>query len=137
MKPNKTEKKNKDKDKKKKGKKGALSAPVEQTSKAVDKTADGDRMSQAMAVIGGRWKLRVLWALSDGEQRYSNVKRTVTGITDVMLSQSLKELTADGLVNRCVSSEEPVRIIYSLTEKGQALIPALELINDWANRYHK
>ena len=103
----------------------------------MDKTADGDRMSQAMAVIGGRWKLRVLWALSDGEQRYSNVKRTVTGITDVMLSQSLKELTADGLVNRCVSSEEPVRIIYSLTEKGQALIPALELINDWANRYHK
>lgn len=118
MKPEKPEKK----DKKKKGKK-ANAAPSQE--------AAVDGMARAASVIGGRWKLRILWALTQGSQRYSAVKRQVGGITDVMLSQSLKELASDGLVERQTSGVESVRITYTLTSRGQSLIPALSLLRDW------
>lgn len=89
-------------------------------------------MEKALLLIGGKWKLRILWALRDGEElRYSEVKRQISGITDVMLSQSLKELSESGLVRRKQYGDMPPRVAYRITEHGAGLLPALQMIAAW------
>lgn len=125
------------KDKKKKGKKKAAEQAISaarQTAAPTGLPADSaeDAMEKALLRIGGKWKLRILWALRDGEeQRYSELKRQVAGITDVMLSQSLKELAESGLVQRRQYGDLPPRVAYRITETGGGLIPALRLIAAW------
>lgn len=131
MKNEKTEKK----DKKKKGKKKAaqtVEKPVEKATAKRQAVVSEDGMDKALQLISGKWKLRVIWALREGqEMRYSEVKRQVTGITDVMLSQSLRELTEDGMVDRKQYGDLPPRVSYVLTEKAAGLIPALEAMAVW------
>ena len=122
------------KDKKKKGKKKAAQAEKPVTKPAAKKqtTASEDGMDKALQLVSGKWKLRVIWALRDGqEMRYSEVKRQVPGITDVMLSQSLRELAEDGLVERRQYGDLPPRVSYVLKEKAEGLIPALEAMSMW------
>lgn len=131
MKNEKTEKKYK----KKKGKKKAaqtVEKPVEKATAKRQAVVSEDGMDKALQLISGKWKLRVIWALREGqEMRYSEVKRQVTGITDVMLSQSLRELTEDGMVDRKQYGDLPPRVSYVLTEKAAGLIPALEAMAVW------
>ena len=86
---------------------------------------------RALAVIGGKWKLPILWHLCGGAVRYGELKRGVKGITHMMLAQCLRELEADGLVSRRDYGERPPRVEYSLTEKGSALLPALRELYAW------
>lgn len=86
---------------------------------------------RALAVIGGKWKLPILWHLCGGAARYGELKRGVKGITHMMLAQCLRELEADGLVSRRDYGERPPRVEYSLTEKGSALLPALRELYAW------
>ena len=86
---------------------------------------------RALAVIGGKWKLPILWHLCGGPVRYGELKRGVKGITHMMLAQCLRELEADGLVSRRDYGERPPRVEYSLTEKGSALLPALRELYAW------
>lgn len=89
-------------------------------------------LRNALEMIGGKWKLPVLCLLSSGEAlRYSTIKRNVGGITNMMLSQSLKELEANGIVKRVQYNEVPPRVEYSLTEAGQSLLPALNALARW------
>ena len=89
-------------------------------------------MDKALQLVSGKWKLRVIWALRVGEElRYSEVKRQVTGITDVMLSQSLRELAEDGMVERKQYGDLPPRVSYIITEKASGLLPALEAMAMW------
>lgn len=137
-------KKDKEKDKKKKRVKRAVtpaapteavSAPAE-TSSAVDaaqpvQPADAP-LTVFLRVAGGKWKIRILWALRDGQsRRYGEVKTAVSGITDMMLSQSLKELYADKLLQRQQYQEIPPKVEYRLTPSGAALIPALGALCEW------
>lgn len=86
----------------------------------------------ALSIIGQKWKLPILWYLYKGEViRYNELKRKMPDITNVMLSKSLKELEENGLVNRIQYNEIPPRVEYSLTDRGKALIPALNAIYDW------
>ena len=125
------------KDKKKKGKKKAAQAaekPVEKAAKkaAAAAAASEDGMDKALQLVSGKWKLRVVWALRSGEElRYSEVKRQVAGITDVMLSQSLRELAEDGMVERKQYGDLPPRVSYIITEKASGLLPALEAMARW------
>ncbi|QAT51020.1 transcriptional regulator [Caproiciproducens sp. NJN-50] len=90
-------------------------------------------LQRAVSLIGGKWKLRILWALRDGESaRYGEIRQRVSGITDMMLSQSLRELTASGLVERRQYQEIPPRVEYALTGEGTGLLPVLESIYAWA-----
>lgn len=82
--------------------------------------------------LGGKWKLRILWVLRSGESmRYGEIKAGITGITDMMLSQSLRELCADGLAERRQFQEIPPRVEYQLTPLGAGALPALEMLAQW------
>lgn len=92
----------------------------------------------AAAAVGGKWKLRILWTLRSGEPvRYSEIRQQVPGITDMMLSQSLRELASDGLVERRQYQEIPPKVEYCITPGGAELIPALQSIRAWAEKRMK
>lgn len=86
----------------------------------------------ALDIIGGKWKLPILWHLADRKTvRYNELRRTVKGVTNMMLTKCLKELEADGLVSRVQYPEVPPRVEYSLTDSGARLIPSLDTLYAW------
>lgn len=86
-----------------------------------------------MSILGGKWKLPIICILSsEVPQRYSAVKRKLGDITDVMLSQSLRELEAAGLIHREQYNEIPPRVEYTLTERGRSALPFLTQAANWA-----
>jgi DNA-binding HxlR family transcriptional regulator len=84
--------------------------------------------------IGGKYKGRIMWGLKDGVLRYGELKRAIEGITPKMLTQTLKELEADGLVIRKVYHEVPPRVEYTLSETGFELIPFIAQMKIWAEK---
>jgi DNA-binding HxlR family transcriptional regulator len=84
--------------------------------------------------IGGKYKGRILWVLRDGVLRYGELKRAIVGITPKMLTQTLRELEADELVNRKVYLEVPPKVEYTLTTTGKELIPFIEQLRSWAKK---
>lgn len=96
---------------------------------------DNCPLTFALNLIGGKWRLPIIWALSkNGTMRYNELKRNIHGITNMMLTQSLKELESDGIINRKQFMEVPPRVEYSLTDNGENLIPALKALADWGNK---
>lgn len=90
----------------------------------------------AMDVIGGKWRLSIICLLKDGQPlRYNQIRRSIPGITNVMLSQSLKHLEEYGIVSRMQYNEVPVRVEYQLTENGKTLLALLEQFSNWGNQY--
>jgi DNA-binding HxlR family transcriptional regulator len=85
----------------------------------------------AVEVIGRRWTGAILRALLSGVNRYSDLARTVPGLSDRMLSERLKELEAEGIVERRVLATTPVTVEYRLTEKGHALEGVIQAIAEW------
>ncbi|MBR0600404.1 winged helix-turn-helix transcriptional regulator [Sinanaerobacter chloroacetimidivorans] len=89
-------------------------------------------VAYALNLIGGKWHFQIIWALyKKPVQRYNELKRRVDGITNMMLSQSLKELEQYGLVTRIQYPEIPPRVEYSLTEEGRALTPIISELARW------
>lgn len=90
-------------------------------------------LGRALAVLGGKWKLRIICTLYvDGTQRYNDLLKKTAGITNTMLAGSLKELEADGIVIRKQYAEIPPRVEYSLTDHGKELWPILHQLAHWA-----
>ena len=85
----------------------------------------------ALDVIGGKWKMPILWRLKDKVWRYGELKNFIPGITHKMLAQQLRELEADGLVNRKVYQVIPPKVEYSITEKGLTTIPVITSLREW------
>lgn len=83
-------------------------------------------------VIGGKWKLRIIGQLRQGPVRFNTLKRQIDGITDLMLTKSLKELMAADVVVRKQYESIPPHVEYRLTEHGHALIQALEPVSQWS-----
>ena len=82
--------------------------------------------------IGGKWKLPILWHLADQETvRYNELKRSVRGVTNMMLTKCLREFEYFGLFIRQQYNEVPPRVEYSLTNRGKTLLPALEQLYAW------
>lgn len=84
-----------------------------------------------VAVIGGKWKPIVLFHLMDGPLRYSGLQARLPAVSDRMLTRTLRELEADGLLKRTVFAEVPVRVEYALSGSGYTLIPILEAMSRW------
>ena len=80
----------------------------------------------ALNLIGGKWRLPIIWALSKKTMRYNELKRSIYGITNMMLTQSLKELELNDIINRKQFMEIPPRVEYSLTYNGENLIQLLK-----------
>ena len=86
----------------------------------------------ALSIIGQKWKIPILWHLGEsGTLRYGEIKRGIYGITNIMLTNSLRELEAHGLVSRVQYNEVPPHVEYSMTERGKSLIPLLKAIAAW------
>lgn len=91
-------------------------------------------LTYALNLIGGKWRLPIIWALSkNGTMRYNELKRSIDGITNMMLTQALKELEQYSIIKRVQYMEVPPRVEYSLTMKGEELIPALKALAHWGN----
>ncbi len=88
-----------------------------------------------LELIGGKWKGVILWHLSHKTLRFSQLRRRLSGITQKMLTQQLRELERDGLVNREVFAEVPPRVEYSLTSLGMTLKPVLVQMCEWGQGY--
>lgn len=86
-------------------------------------------------MIEGRWKLIILFHLFGGQRRrFSDLERAITGVSQKMLIQQLRQLEQDGVVVRVVHAQVPPKVEYHLTEWGQALCPALDELLSWAER---
>jgi len=95
----------------------------------------GCGLKKIIDIIGGKWKIMILCVIDREEVvRYGDLKRSVFGITNTMLAQSLKELETDGLVLRKQYDEMPVRVEYSLSKKAKSLIPILLELKKWGEK---
>jgi DNA-binding HxlR family transcriptional regulator len=90
---------------------------------------------RAVEVVGRRWTGAILRALLAGVGRFSELKACIPELTDRMLSERLKELEREGIVERTIIPERPVRIEYRLTAKGRALGAVIEALSVWAQEW--
>lgn len=88
----------------------------------------------AMDLIDGRWKVSILWALSERPVRFGRLRRMLPGVTEKVLAAQLRELERDRLVHREVYDEVPPRVEYSLTGLGASLNDALAPLGEWGRR---
>ncbi len=88
-----------------------------------------------LKVIGGRWKVLILRELLVGIQRFNQLHRSISGITQKMLTQQLRELEEDGIVHRQVYAQVPPKVEYSLTPLGESLNPVLEAMHEWGLKH--
>lgn len=93
------------------------------------------RFHRAVELIGGRWTGALIQLLFQGRMRFAELRAAIPEISDRMLSERLRELEAEGIVDRVVIPETPVRVEYVLTEKGRALEHALGAVGKWAERW--
>jgi len=94
-------------------------------------------LEAAFDVIGGKWKVLILWALHPQPRRFGELKRLVPGVSEKMLIQQLREMEADGIVHREAYYEIPPKVEYSLTEFGASLQTALTPLCDWGSKHMK
>ena len=90
----------------------------------------------AIELIGRRWTGAILWALADRPHFFADLGSAVPGLSDRLLSTRLRELEAEGLVERSVHDGSPARVSYALTAKGRSLTPALRELRSWAKQWH-
>jgi DNA-binding HxlR family transcriptional regulator len=84
-----------------------------------------------LEILGGRWKVLIVWQLFQGEQRFSELFRALDGITQKMLTQQLRELERHGIVRRTVYPEVPPKVEYALTPLGDSLKPVVDAMCEW------
>ena len=95
----------------------------------------GCAVEATLAVVGGRWKPVLLFHLLEGRKRFSDLCRVVPNATQRMITLQLRELEADGIVNRHVFAQVPPRVEYELSELGASLEPLLLQMRDWGERF--
>jgi len=106
------------------------------TTPTVDPYLAGCPSRRLLDRIGDRWTVLLVVALGDGPRRFSELRRTVDGISQKMLTQTLRALERDGLVTRTVHAEVPPRVVYELTEAGHSLRGPLAALQHWAVEHY-
>ena len=93
---------------------------------------------QLLDRVGDKWSVLILLLLGEREMRFGQLKQRIEGVSQKMLSQTLRSLERDGLVTRHVRATSPVTVSYRITSLGQELLSALQMLMDWAEtRLHK
>jgi DNA-binding HxlR family transcriptional regulator len=88
-------------------------------------------VTATMSVIGGKWKLLILHLIKNDITRFGKMSMMLKDISKQMLTTQLRELEHDGIIHRIIYPEIPPRVEYSLTDKGKALLPIIEMMKDW------
>lgn len=91
----------------------------------------------AMSIVGGKYKAIIIYHLINATLRFSELQKEIPQATPKMLSQQLKELEADGIINRVLYPVVPPKTEYSLTELGKTLVPIIQSLCDWGENYFK
>lgn len=86
-------------------------------------------------LIGGKWKLMILWYLIKDSKRFGELKKSIPNISQKVLTEQLKELESSHIVSRKVYPTVPVTVEYSLTEYGESLVPLIHDLCDWTKQY--
>ncbi|MFI8632354.1 winged helix-turn-helix transcriptional regulator [Microbacterium sp. NPDC077663] len=100
--------------------------------RVIDPYLDGCPTRRILDRIGDRWTVLVVGVLGEGTARFSELKRRIDGISQKMLTQTLREMERDGLVIRTVYPEVPVRVAYALTDAGRSLRAPLKALEEWS-----
>ena len=90
---------------------------------------------QVLAAISDKWVTLVLSALARGPQRYSDLSRRIAGVSQKMLTQTLRQLERDGLLTRTITPAVPVRVDYRLTALGETILPVVAAIKQWSEAH--
>ncbi|MFI6908480.1 winged helix-turn-helix transcriptional regulator [Nonomuraea sp. NPDC050394] len=90
---------------------------------------------QLLSTLSDKWVSLILTALAGGSQRYSDLARAIAGVSQKMLTQTLRSLERDGLVSRTLTPSVPVRVDYELTDLGRTLLPIMAAIKEWAEAH--
>lgn len=93
-------------------------------------------MHRSMAILGTKWKPIIIWAMRDRKARFGQIAASVGLISRKVLTSTLKELEADGILLREEHKEMPPRVEYSLTERGKALLPIMLELVQWDKKYN-
>lgn len=101
----------------------------------MNKSAMCPRFERALETLSKRWVSLIVYQLLSGPQRFSEIETALPNLSGKVLSERLKELELEGIVKREVFPETPVRIEYSLTEKGHALAPIFSEIAKWSSNW--
>ena len=88
-----------------------------------------------MEIIGGKWKLLIMYLVSNGINRFGKMSMMLRNISKQMLTTQLRELESDGIIERKIYAEIPPRVEYFLTPKGQSLLPIIALMKEWGLGY--
>ena len=96
---------------------------------------DNCPVEATLDLIGGKYKALILWHLSEGKLRFSELRKAITNATPKMLTQQLRELESQALIHREVFAVVPPKVEYSLTELGRSLLPILVAMRDWGTDY--
>jgi DNA-binding HxlR family transcriptional regulator len=94
-------------------------------------------VERALAVIGGKWKVLVLYHLSSGTKRFGELHRLLPGVSPRTLTKQLKELEFDGIITRKVYPQIPPKVEYSLSRRGRELDPVLAAMHEYGLKYPK
>ena len=101
-----------------------------------DALARCEPMSRLQSVIGGKWKILILWYVAAyGVQRFNELQRRLAGASHTTLTRQLRELEEDGFLCRTVYGEVPPRVEYRLTDLGRSLKPVLDAMQSWGEAY--
>jgi DNA-binding HxlR family transcriptional regulator len=90
---------------------------------------------QVLDAISDKWVTLVLTALADGPQRYGALSRRIAGVSQKMLTQTLRQLERDGLLTRTITAAVPVRVDYELTGLGETMLPVVAAIKEWSEAH--
>lgn len=104
------------------------------TSKKVDCSEKSCPVSRCMRVIGGKWKIIILYALKNGANRFGVLQKTIPDISKQMLTTQLREMEKDGIIHREIFPEIPPRVEYSITPLGKTLFPIIEAMDQWGKK---
>ena len=91
----------------------------------------GCPLTAALAAIGGKWKLIIIYWLAEEPSHFAALRRKMPGISQKVLTQQLRELRADAIVNRRPAARLPQPVVYSLTPYGRSLLPLVESVRQW------
>jgi DNA-binding HxlR family transcriptional regulator len=95
----------------------------------------GCPLTAAVAAIGGKWKLIIIYGLAESPMHFAAIRRSISGISQKVLTEQLRELIADGIVSREATGAVPSPVEYSLTEYGRSILPLVESVRVWGRQH--